>query len=209
LASIIAYQFTLDFAPAALSINEVIMGNLMDAKFGQTKLDEGALTGLWINKTHSDFSGENTAFTLRFTANTNGRLSDFLNINSRFTTALSYHQDNSEASVQLEFREPDIEVEEGEIEPTITDFALLGCNPNPFARKTTLAFEVPQDSPVTFSFYTLDGKEIFTHTETYSAGTHTLEVTRADLDIEYDALLLYRMKSGEFTDSGKLVLVRQ
>jgi len=68
---------------------------------------------------------------------------------------------------------------------------------------------VPQDSPVTFSFYTLQGKEIFTHTETYSAGTHTLEVTRTDLNMDYDALLLYRMKSGEFTDSGKLVLVRQ
>jgi hypothetical protein len=208
MATIIAYQFTLDFAPDALTINELEMGNLDNAKFGQTKLNEGALTGLWFNKTHSDFSGENTAFTLRFTANQSGKLSGFLNINSRFTTALSYHEDNSEASVQLEFREPVIEEEE-EMEPVITDFALLGCNPNPFARKTTLAFEVPQDSPVTFSFYTLQGKEIFTHTASYSAGAHTLEVTREDLNINTDALLLYRMKSGEFTDSGKLVLVRQ
>lgn len=211
LADIIAYQFTLDFTPDALTINEVVTGNLTTAKFGQTKLEEGALTGLWFNKMHLDFSGENTAFTLRFTANTSGKLSGFLNINSRFTTAISYHQDNAESGVQLEFREPEVEEEEEEeeMEPTITDFALLGCNPNPFARKTTLTFEVPQDSPVSFSFYTLQGKEIFTHAATYSAGTHTLEVTRADLNMNNDALLLYRMKSGEFTDSGKLVLVRQ
>ena len=210
LADIIAYQFTLDFAPDALTINEVIAGDLSNVKFGQTKLSEGALTALWFNKMHEDLSGENEAFTIRFTADTSGKLSGFLSISSRYTTALSYHQDISESSVQLEFVEPEIEEEEEEeTEPVITDFALLGCNPNPFARKTTLAFEVPQDSPVTFSFYTLQGKEIFTHTATYSAGTHTLEVTRADLNMDNDALLLYRMTSGEFTDSGKLVLVRQ
>ena len=209
LTDFIAYQFTIDFAAEVLQINGTEAADLEERiKFGVIQLPAGALTTLWYDKNHAALTGEQAVFKLHLTALADGKLSEYLGISSRFTTALSYRKDLSEAGVRLEFRES--VTEEEPAAEAITDFALYGNHPNPFARKTVLNFAVPQsDSEVTFTFFTADGKEIFAHTANYEKGRQRLEINRSDLGLDTDALILYRMTSRTFNAAGKMVFTRQ
>lgn len=199
---VIAYQFTLDFDPTAVEI-ETADGLRAHTKFGFAKAAEGALTSLWINKSQTTETGTQDAFTLTFTALANGNLSEFITVNSRFTEALTYRKDLSEAGVQLEFITP--EPEEGETPYVVTEYTLDGAAPNPFAEKTTLHFQVPQESEVTFIFYNAAGQKLFEKKEIYAAGLQTFELQRSDLGLQTDAVIFYRMVSGDFAAGRKLV----
>lgn len=204
LVNYIAYQFTLDFDVNALTVEEWSNSNFEGQKIGTTKLQDGALTTLWFDKNQAELSGENAVFTLKFKANVNGKLSDYLNISSRYTTALSYLKDKSEVGVVLEYiQRADEPVDD------IKDFALIGNKPNPFARKTNIVFEVPQESDVQFTFYTVTGVQLYTTTATYEKGVHELGVSRELLNIETDGIILYRMESGSFAKSSKMIMVQQ
>jgi hypothetical protein len=85
-------------------------------------------------------------------------------------------------------------------------FALNQNYPNPFNPSTQIEFAVPQESRVTVEVYTMLGEKVATVVdEVMPVGYHT---ARFDASQLASGLYLYRMTSGQFTMTRKMMLVR-
>jgi hypothetical protein len=87
-----------------------------------------------------------------------------------------------------------------------TEYALYQNYPNPFNSSTTIRFDIKEAGRVSIKVFDLLGREVVTLVnEQLSAGTHT---------VSWDALgvasgiYLYRIKSGEFSATRKLLLLK-
>ncbi|TKJ36895.1 hypothetical protein CEE37_14360 [candidate division LCP-89 bacterium B3_LCP] len=85
-------------------------------------------------------------------------------------------------------------------------FEVLGTYPNPFNPLTTISFALPEASRVILNVYDISGRLVSTLVNgSRDAGIH---------DVTFDAshlasgIYLYRMEAGEFTSSGKMVLMK-
>ncbi|TKJ41147.1 hypothetical protein CEE37_05625 [candidate division LCP-89 bacterium B3_LCP] len=85
-------------------------------------------------------------------------------------------------------------------------FSLNGAYPNPFNPQTTIRFGLPVASQVRITIYDLQGRMV---TELVNgirqAGFHDVTFQAGDLA---SGLYFYRMDAGEFTATGKMVLVK-
>jgi hypothetical protein len=85
-------------------------------------------------------------------------------------------------------------------------FALSQNYPNPFNPSTTIRFEVPASGFVSLKVYNLLGQEVATVVnETKQAGTY--EVVW-DASGQASGVYFYRLRSGEFAATRKLVIIR-
>jgi len=85
-------------------------------------------------------------------------------------------------------------------------FRLHQNYPNPFNPQTTIAFEVPSPGFVELKLFDILGREIRTLVHSHlTAGTHTVILDAKDLAT---GVYLYRLKSGDFVRTAKLMLLR-
>ena len=76
--------------------------------------------------------------------------------------------------------------------------------PNPFNPITTICFDLPKSSFVTLKIFNILGKEITTLVnEKRSAGEYKMEWNSKGLP---SGIYLYRLKTGDFIETRKLVL---
>jgi hypothetical protein len=88
----------------------------------------------------------------------------------------------------------------------ISDYHLFQNYPNPFNPFTTIKFSLPIKEFVTLKIYDLLGKEVRTLlTEERHAGTHSLIF---DAEGMPSGIYYYRLTSGKFTQTRKLILLR-
>lgn len=90
-------------------------------------------------------------------------------------------------------------------------FRLLGNYPNPFNPLTTIAYEIPGDTPVKVAIYNLHGglvRELLS--EGQSAGRHTVVWDGTDMHGGRAAsgVYLYAVQTSERTLSRQLILVK-
>ncbi|MBU0519832.1 T9SS type A sorting domain-containing protein [bacterium] len=87
-----------------------------------------------------------------------------------------------------------------------TEFTLYGAYPNPFNPTTTLRFDLPLAERVNLSVYDISGRLVATLIDGFrNAGSH--EVT-FDGSALVSGIYVYRLTAGEFTQSGKMVLMK-
>lgn len=86
------------------------------------------------------------------------------------------------------------------------DYELAQNYPNPFNPSTRITFSLPLGGFVKLALYDMNGKFIKDITSSvYSAGTHSISIDASELP---SGVYLYKLLSGDFTDSKKMVLIK-
>jgi hypothetical protein len=85
-------------------------------------------------------------------------------------------------------------------------FALLQNHPNPFNSSTVIQFELPNAGPVLLRVFDVSGRNVMTLAdEVMGAGTHQVGFEARTLP---SGVYVYRLQSGEFAQSRKLVVLK-
>ncbi len=92
----------------------------------------------------------------------------------------------------------------GDLAPT--EFALHGAYPNPFNPSTSISFDLPESCHLSLTIYDLQGRVVAELVDgVRDAGTHEINWNASGMA---SGLYFYRLEAGEFTASGKMVLMK-
>ncbi len=188
------YQFTLNFDLAKLTFQEVENGLASEENFGFTMLDNGALTTSWNTSDHGKLKQGNVLFSLVFTANQSGMLSEMLDVNSRYTKAEAYRVDGSPLNVDLSFN--------GQALPS---FELYQNTPNPFNAQTMIGFNLPEGGFATLSITDFSGRLLQRVEREFTKGYNEIQVNSSDLPSS--GVLYYTLESATETATRKMIVV--
>ncbi len=87
-----------------------------------------------------------------------------------------------------------------------TSYALYGNFPNPFNPKTAISYQLPAVSFVNLAVYDISGRKVTDLVNgSREAGVHEVIFDALNLT---SGIYLYRLEAGEFTASGKMVLMK-
>jgi hypothetical protein len=187
--SILGYQFTLNFDKSALEMVELVPGTAKEENFGFTLLDKGAITTSWNGNANS-----NELFSVVFRAKSNGLLSDFVSLNSRFTKAEAYNAGGELLDVQLSFN------------GTVSNaFELFQNTPNPFRGQTVIGFNLPEAGVAKLTVSDVSGKVLSVVEREFAKGYNDIKLNSNDLPAH--GILYYTLESATETATRKMVIV--
>ena len=196
--NLVGYQYTLNYDPAMLEfvkINTGALENLTDNNFVVLK-EEGAINTNWFSANAITME-EATAYSVTFRAKQNGSLKDALSINSRYTKAIAYQDNEIAMNVHLNFRVAD------QLVPANT-LALYQNQPNPFIGETQIGFNLPEAMSATLEFYDVTGRKLFQSSQNFEKGYHEVPVSRADLNAS--GVIYYQLQTKQGTLTKKMIL---
>jgi len=158
---------------------------------------EGIVTMSWNGDLrHANQEGQGMKLRLKFKVLQAGRLMDMLDITSKITTAEAYTDVGEIQSVNLTFNSAGI----------FADFALYQNKPNPWSNHTTIGFHLPADAAATMTVYDLNGKVIKIINDNYKAGYNSVVLSVEDIPVS--GVYYYRLESGGYVASKKMVMVQ-
>ncbi len=198
LNEVIGYQFSLNYGNA-LTLNEIIPGELngMSNNNYAHFEEKGIVTSTWHGTTVDE--KESVLFTLNFTANEAGTLSEVIHLSSDITLSEAYNNKYEPLEVQLTFGA-------GTNESFASDNINLYQNtPNPFVDKTTIGFELPANGKSTLAIYDVNGKMVKEITDNYAKGYHEIVLDRKEFGA--NGLLYYTLSSEFGTATRKMILI--
>ncbi len=104
-----------------------------------------------------------------------------------------------------------IEMGTGTDTPTVLATKLMGNYPNPFNPETNIAFSVKEKANVQIEVYNVKGQKVKTLVNNVmDQGNHSITWNGKD-DSSKDVasgIYFYRMKSGKYTATGKMILMK-
>ncbi|MBK8564700.1 MAG: T9SS type A sorting domain-containing protein [Saprospiraceae bacterium] len=199
------FQFTIDFNKDLLAFKQVVqttytgMGN-----FGTTMVENGFVTTSWETNPLLTLASGTEVIQLKFTAKAAGSLSEAIGISSSFTPAEAYIGDPIEVyEVALQFNNGNASASNDGIQQ---GYMLYQNMPNPFNKRTSIAFQLPTNSEAVLTVYDALGKVVTTIAGQYAAGYNEIELDRNNLPSE--GLLYYRLEAGSFTATRSMTVVR-
>ncbi len=86
-----------------------------------------------------------------------------------------------------------------------SQFKLYQNFPNPFNPKTTIKYDLPKEGFVIFKVDDVLGKELYSTIDYRTAGTHQITLNGTNYA---SGLYFYRIESGNFTETKKMVLIK-
>ena len=91
-----------------------------------------------------------------------------------------------------------------------TEFALYNNYPNPFNIETTIKFDLPRASEVSFEIINILGQTVYNVTNRYSAGSHTIywDGTTNSGQTAGSGVYYYRITARDFVSSKKMILLK-
>ncbi|MFA5033877.1 MAG: T9SS type A sorting domain-containing protein [bacterium] len=95
--------------------------------------------------------------------------------------------------------------------PKISTYSLSNCSPNPFTRSTGIKYSIPTNSCVTVKIFNLSGQEVANLVDKeQNAGSYTINWNGKDKNgkLVPTGMYLYQLKSGSFSETKKMVLMR-
>jgi len=190
------FQFTLFFNPEQLdfeNIQSTQLPNWTSNNFNLQRIGEGQITISW-NGQPLDLEKDQAVFNLELTAKTNGELVDAIEIRSQPTIAEAYG-DGEILGVELI----------SNVTPK-TSFALLQNVPNPFSEKTMIEFRMPEEGGVNFSIFNLDGKMIYESNNTFTKGSHQIEINKNEF--QQEGVFYYQLKTEFGTATRKMIVIK-
>ena len=200
------YQFTMNFDVNALEFVNLNPGTIGSSNnFGLSLLEEGAITTSWDYLTAGQsidalMQPNTMLFRLVFRAKTDGKASELIHLNSRFTKAESYSNKGITQDVELIFTEPNGSLVSSE------SFELYQNLPNPFRGVTTIGFHFPEATVATLTITDITGKILKTIKNDYPKGYHQIDISKNELN-EF-GVLYYRLETPKQTATKKMLLLR-
>jgi hypothetical protein len=191
----VSFQFTLAFTEGSAQVKTVEAGNVPNLTSGNFGVFKDAITTSWNGKANIS---ETELFSLTFTAQQSGRLSEFLRLNSQLTPAEAANTEGGLLNPQLQFTNSKASVEKGE-------FALYQNRPNPTRNTTSIGFNLPKESDATLVIYNLEGKVMKTVKGSYKGGFNEISVSKSDIGAA--GVFYYRLETPEFSATKKMVII--
>jgi Dockerin type I domain len=182
------FQYTLDFDKNALDFVSIHGENAAMSSENIGVLD-GAITASWAGKA---VTGK--LFTMTFRAKTDGQLSEFIHLNSRYTEAEAYTLAGETMNIALKFDHQD------------KNFTLYQNQPNPFDKETTIHFHLPQAQAATLTVYDVTGKVVKFMGGTYEKGNNQLKISAQDLPVS--GVFYYTLATQGFTATKRMVMMK-
>ncbi len=198
LEGLLAYQFTLNFNPALLSVLEVVPGYGTDhSNFGTTLLEQGAVTAGWGRVNSMAEQSDEAIFSIVFQSRANGSLSQTVSLNSRFTQAGAFDKNGQSRAVQLQF-----------VNNTLAErvFELMQNKPNPFKDQTAIGFELPEATTATLTVFDISGRQITGFKGEYAAGYNEISIDEHLLPGH--GVYYYRLETPKHTATMKMTFLR-
>jgi hypothetical protein len=190
-----SFQFTLAFTEGSAQVKTVEAGNVPNLTSGNFGVFQNAITTSWNGK--ADIS-ETELFSLTFTAQQSGKLSEILRLNSQLTPAEASNTEGVVLNPQLQFTNSKASIEKGE-------FALYQNRPNPTRNTTSIGFNLPKESDATLVIYNLEGKVVKTVKGSYKGGFNEISVSKSDMGAA--GVFYYRLETPEFSATKKMVII--
>jgi hypothetical protein len=156
-------------------------------------LEDGIITMSW-NAEGVESAEVGQVVQIRFTAMQSGNLADMIHLTSLITSAEAYTVTGEILDVKLGYTQ------------TVPEFALYQNKPNPWNAQTTIGFDLPADASVKFTVFDMAGKAVKTVEGEYKKGYNT--ITLSVLDLPSTGVMYYRVESGEYSASKKMVLIK-
>jgi len=158
--------------------------------FGLMKTETGAIT-VSIDRNPAEVGYAE----LTFTALKDSKLSEVLQISSRFTKAEAYDTNDNVLDVNLEFG-----TEEN------PSFVLLQNTPNPWTDKTTIGFTLPTATRAEIRVHDAAGKTLKVIEQSFETGYN--EVTLDGKGIGTQTVLFYTITTDEYTATKSMLRVK-
>ena len=188
------YQFTLNLDGLVFEHVEENQLSMSEDNFG---IHHGAITTSW--NIDNAITAQGDLFTLVFTSTKDGQLSEMLDVNSSITTAEAYDANYELHNINIEFTDDNNQVIAG-------DYRLLQNTPNPFNSETMIGFVLPENGSASIEILDVQGKVIKLIEGDYHGGLNQVRLSNEDLST--DGVLYYRLTSGTYTATKKMILIR-
>ncbi|MFN5238697.1 MAG: HYR domain-containing protein [Bacteroidota bacterium] len=133
-------------------------------------------------------------FTLTFTARNTGKLSEMLGLSNRITRSIGYDVAGNPLEMALRFDEKTV---------SEVGFELYQNVPNPFSRRTSIGFNLPEAGPATLQVYDQTGRLIFSQTASYPKGYNSV-LLDGNLTGK-PGVLFYQLKTEKQTATRKMI----
>jgi hypothetical protein len=185
-------QFTLNFTEGGAAVKNIEKGDLPNMEDGNFGLFKNAVTASWNGKV----GNENVnLFTLHFTANKTGLLSEMLSLGGDLTPAEAIDAEGNPLAIQLKFTKA---------KTLENEFALHQNYPNPFEKQTKIAFNLPKSSTAKLTIYNNIGQILYTKNDVFQAGLNEVTIEKNALNTE--GVLYYRLDTPEFSATRKMIV---
>ncbi len=182
------YQFTMDFA--GLDLVELNEGVAKANNFNTSLAERGVLTTSW----NGEATDENL-FSLTFTANTNGLLSELISVNSDLTAAEAYNTAGELLDVAINFNSNNVSAA----------FDLSQNTPNPFNGETLIGFNLPQAGTATLTVMDVQGKVLTVLSQEGVKGYN--QVTLNAKTLGATGVLYYQLESADNIATKKMIII--
>jgi len=174
LANLLGFQYTLKVDNAALTIEGLEAStNFSKNNIGQSFKNKGYLLTSWVNEQPEDKAIPNELFTVKVKAHQAGKLSELLSITSDFLAAEAYDKAGNHLNIQLIFETL------GQVSPS--DFKLSQNQPNPFAQKTIIKYQLPDNGQVQLNIFDIQGSLLKSTDEHGQKGQNEMTIHSSDL----------------------------
>ncbi len=175
-------------------------GGLVSAKSGSLKIGpenmaykNGAVTMSWHSNAKQTFSDDEILFSIQL-----------LGDHSLKNLTLSDRITRSEAYVTDAYTHTGIELEGALTNDT---FVLSQNEPNPWKGETRIGFYMPKEGSANFKVLDVSGKVLFSQNAEYAQGNNIIVLKDKDLSTTAN-ILYYRIESGEFSETRKMILLK-
>ncbi len=195
--NIVGYQFTLNYDASMYTFVDV-QGeaiHVSESNFGLNRTESGIITTSWNSEEPVTVKKGEVLFTLTFKVNKNATNENVVTISSDITPAIAYDDAYQAMKIKLENRSNSSDAA----------FELLQNTPNPFHDVTSVSFRLPEDGVALLTVTDISGKVLKVISNNYSKGSHTLQLSKAELG--NTGVLLYKIESGKFTDTKKMIII--
>lgn len=185
-------QFTVEYNTKKLKFVGINGGTLDIEKKHVGVHTDGAVTLSYDSRSPLNINKLDELMTLRFEVVEEGTIAENLKINSKFTDAAAFDNQDNLYEVNLDF-----------VTSSLKTFALQQNRPNPFFDQTTIAFNLPEDMEIELLLFDSTGKIMNRSTVVYPAGTNTLVIGQ---ELEGRKGVFYlKMDAAEYSEVIKMI----
>ncbi|MBK7370515.1 MAG: T9SS type A sorting domain-containing protein [Saprospiraceae bacterium] len=194
------FQGTMSIGNKQLAIDKIEPGSLhvSDHNFGRRWENEGLITMSWNTNRSIDLEDKDVLFTLVFTAQSSGSLSEVLRVSSQKTLAESYEGKGELGNLSIRF------VSQNGQEIT-TKSALYQNYPNPFDNRTVIGINLAEQCRGTFKVTDITGRTIKKIEKEWAKGYNEVWIDRREM--KASGVLYYSFEGGSFRATKKMIIM--
>jgi hypothetical protein len=160
---------------------------------------EGMITMSWNTNTSMDLKDDAVLFTMHFTAQSAGRLSDVLRIGSQHTIAESYEGKGELGNLSIRFVGKDGKEVAGKSE-------LYQNYPNPFDQRTVIGINLAEGIKGNLKITDVTGRTVKSISRDWNKGYNEVWLNRSEL--QGSGILFYSFESQHFTATKRMILLQ-